>query len=110
MASDNGKAGVVDMFDVFMQLEYIEIHYDGTVQLVVERAAPNRRPLVLCHATFVGNEATAPRCAGLMLELLPTAGTLLQLPQRLQSLLFELHDLVDDLPRGSVRLGATTVQ
>lgn len=105
MASDNGKPGTVDMYDVFMQLDYLETHYDGTVQLALERQIARSGTVMLCHATFVGNEPVAPRGAGLVLELLPTPSALRILPQRLQALLFELHDVVDDLPRGAIRIG-----
>lgn len=105
MASDNGKSGQVDMYDVWAAMSYIEEHYDGTIQLTMECSPSAGWRELLCSLTFVPNDATRFPGAGILLEV-PAGPTKLRLlPRSLHDAVLHLQENLDGAPPHSMVFG-----
>lgn len=102
MASDNGKAGEIDWYDVWAVAEYIERKYDGSVEINISSAAPITGPRVLLCASFVGNDPVRPRGAAGSHEIPFAPGTMRKVPQLAYELLLEMQEEIDDLRPGYI--------
>lgn len=105
MASDNGKAGVVDMLDVWEAMSYVENHYDGSMQLLMERAAHPGFPELLCSLTFIPNDGTKVAGACILLEVAATQPNLRRLPELLHREVYRLQENLDAALPGQIVLG-----
>lgn len=104
MASDNGKAGEIDWYDVWGTVEYIERKYNGSIEINLSATSTGSRSGMLLCASFVGNEPIRPRGAAGSVEIPFAPGSMRQVPRLAHELLFELQETVDDLPPGRVVL------
>lgn len=102
MGSDNGKPGRVDMYDVWSAVQYIEEHYQGTVQLLMERSVIEKRSFVLCSLTFVSNDGRPGRGVGILCEIPDQLPKLLCLPELLHNAVLVLHEELDSLQPGTM--------
>lgn len=108
MTSDNGKPGQVDLFDVFAAIAYIEDHYKGSVQLMLERGSGPGAAEMLCHLSFVPANAARGAAASFLLTAPAQARCLRALPQRLHDLVLDMHESLDTAPAGTLVFGYHT--
>lgn len=105
MSSDNGKAGTVDMLDVWEAMSYVESHYQGSMQLTLERGPRQGFPELLCSLTFVPDNAGFTAGAGILLEVAATQNNLRKLPELLHREVYRLQENLDKAKPGQVVLG-----
>ena len=102
MASDNGKAGEIDWYDVYGVAEYIERKYQGTVEINLSSTLETTRPGMLLCASFVGNELTGPRGAAGAHAVPYKPWAMREVPRLAYELLLELQEEIDDLMPGCI--------
>lgn len=104
MASDNGKAGEIDWYDVWSVAEYVERHYQCSVEINLSSALEMARPTMLLCASFVGNDPLRPRgAAGThAVSLQPRA--MREVPRLAYELLLEMQEEFDTVGPGVIAI------
>ena len=104
MASDNGKAGEIDWYDVWNVVEYIERKYRCTVEINFSSALEGSRPRMLLCTSIVGhgNTGRAGAAGAHVVSLEPRA--MRRVPQMAYELLLQLQEEIDGQADGLIIL------
>ena len=104
MASDNGKAGEIDWFDVWSVAEYIERKYRCTVEINFSSAFEGSGSRMLLCASVVGHGHTgrAGAAGSYVVPLEPRA--MRRVPKMAYELLLGLQEEIDGQEDGLILL------